>query len=92
MVIIFMYEELRQILGTCVILSGTNIPSVGGTQCLVLEHSLYDVCFCANFGGDGCAGTATLGTDALSETTPRAVAGWGERTGDCGVNSDINVG
>ena len=23
----------------------------------------------ANFGGDGCAGTDTLGTDAVSETT-----------------------
>ena len=53
---------------------------LGRSDCLVLERSFYDVCICAdetglmisesaNFGGDGCAGTDTLGTDAVSETT-----------------------
>ena len=56
------------------------------------EHSLYDVCLCANFGGDGCDGTDTLGTDAVSETTLRSGAGWGTTTVDCGVNSNVNVG
>ena len=58
----------------------------------MLERSLYDVCFCADFGGDGYAGTSTLGTDAVSETTLGTGVGWGERTGDCGVNTNGNVG
>ena len=69
---------------------GMNIPSVGGTQ--FFERSLDDVCLCADFGGDGCAGTATLGTDAVSETNIGTGAGWGTRTGDCGVNTDGNLG
>ena len=54
----------------------------------MLERSLYDFCLCADFGGDGCAGTATLVTDAVYETTLGAGAGWGEITGDFGVTSD----
>ena len=46
----------------------------------------------AILGGDGCAGTDTLVTDAVYETTPGAVAGWGATTIDCGVNYDGNVG
>ena len=59
---------------------------------LVLELSLYDVCFCVDFGSDGCSGTATLGTDAVSETTLGYGAGWGARTGNCRVNSNVDVG
>ena len=43
-------------------------------------------------GGDGCAGTDTLGTDAVSETTLGAGSGWGATYVDCGVNYDGNVG
>ena len=48
---------------------------------LVLERSFYDACLCAYFGGDGCAGTATLGTDAVSETNLVAGSGWGKTRG-----------
>ena len=58
-----------------------GILSVGGRDYLVIERSLYDVCFCANFGDDDFAGTETLRTDAVSETTLRASAVWGARTG-----------
>ena len=46
----------------------------------------------AFFGRYDCSGTDTLGTDAVSETTLRAGAGWGATTVDCGLNSDENVG
>ena len=65
---------------------------MGRCDFLVLEHSLYDVFFRANFGGDGCAGTDTLGTDAVSRTTLIAGTIWGETTVYYGVNSDGNVG
>ena len=45
----------------------------------------------AIFGIDDCTGTDTLVTDAVYETTPGAVAGWGETTVDCGFNYDGNV-
>ena len=61
-------------------------------NCLVLERSLYDVFVCADFVGDGFARTATLVTDAVSETTIGAGAGWYAITVDCGVNSDGNLG
>ena len=57
----------------------------------MLERSLYNSCLCANFGGDGCAGTTTLGTDAVYETTLVAGTGWGKTTVDCVVNSNDNV-
>ena len=60
-------------------------------DCLVLDSSLYDVCLCVNFGSDGCSRTATLGTDAVYETTLGAGTGWGARTCDCRVNSDGSV-
>ena len=59
---------------------------------LVIERSLNDFCLCDDFGVDGCAGTATLGTDAVSDTTLVTGARWGTRTGDCGFNFDIDVG
>ena len=59
---------------------------------MVLERSLYYLCLCADFGDDGYAGTATLGTDAVSESNLGTDAGWGAITGDCGVNSDGGVG
>ena len=65
---------------------------MGRRDCLVLERSFYDSYFCANFGGDGCAGTTTLGTDAVYETTLVAGTGWGTTTVDYGVNYDGNVG
>ena len=58
----------------------------------MLERSLYNVFLCADFGGDGYARTSTLGTDAVSEITLRTGVGWGERTGDCVVNHNGNVG
>ena len=48
----------------------------------MLECSIYDAFLCDDFGGDGCAGASTLGTDAVSENTLGDVAGWGARTGD----------
>ena len=65
---------------------------LGGCDYLVLERSLYDVCLCDYFRGDGCAGTATLVKDAVYETTLRASAGWGIRTGDFGFSYDGDVG
>ena len=65
---------------------------LGEPDSLVLERSLYDVCFCDDFRGDDCAGTATLGTDAVSETILGSIAGWGETTVDCGANLDGYVG
>ena len=44
------------------------------------------------FRCEGCDGTYTLGTEAVSETTLGYGAGWGEKTVDCRVNSDVNVG
>ena len=64
---------------------------LGESDCLVQDISLYDVCLCVDFGGDGCAGTATLGTYAVYDTTLGYGTGWGARTGDCGVNSDDSV-
>ena len=58
----------------------------------MLEHSFYDACLCADFGGDGCAGTVTLRTFAVSETTLRSGVRWDSRTGDFGVSSDGDVG
>ena len=46
----------------------------------------------SNFGGDGCAGTDTLGTDAVSGTTLGSIAGWFVTTVDCVVNYYGNVG
>ena len=59
---------------------------------MVLDRSLYDACLCADFGGDGFAGTSALRTDAVSETILVAGAGWGATTVDFGVNSDGGVG
>ena len=64
---------------------------------------MYDVFFCAYetglvisegviFGGDGCSGTDNLRTDAVSETTLGAVAGWVATNIECGVNSYGNEG
>ena len=69
-----------------------NIPAVQGTRFLVLERSLYDVCFCDDFGGDSCSETATIGNDAVSEITLGAGVDWGAITVDCGVDSDGNIG
>ena len=52
-----------------------GILSVGGRDYLVIERSLYDVCYCANFGDDDFAGTETLRTDAVSGTNLGAGAG-----------------
>ena len=41
--------------------------------------------------GGGCAGTDTLTTDAVSDTTLGNGAGWGARTCDFGVSSNVNV-
>ena len=65
---------------------------MGGRDCLLLERSLYAVCFFANFGGDGCAGTDTLGTDVVSGTTLGSVSGWFVTTVDCVFNYYGNVG
>ena len=46
----------------------------------------------ANFRGDGCAGTDTLGSVAVSETTLGTNTGWGATYVYCGVNSDVNIG
>ena len=58
----------------------------------MLERSLYDVCFCDDFGGDSCSETATIGNDAVSEITLGAGVDWGAITVDCGVDSDGNIG
>ena len=65
---------------------------LGRSDCLVLEHSLYDACFCTSSGGDGCTGTETLRTDEVYDNTLGASSGWGATTVYCGVNSDGNVG
>ena len=65
---------------------------LGIINCLVIERSLYDAFFCANFLGDGYAGTDTLRTDAVSETTFGYGTGWGATTVYCGFNSDGNSG
>ena len=65
---------------------------LGEPDSLVLERSLYDVCFCDGFRGDDCAGTATLRTAAVSQTTLGAGAGWCATTVDFRVNPDGNVG
>ena len=57
----------------------------------MLESSFYDAFLCADFGGDGCAGTTNFRTYAVSETTLVAGAEWGATNVDCGVNSDGNV-
>ena len=59
---------------------------------LLLHHCFYDAIFCADFGGGGCAGNDTLGTDTVSETTLGASAGWGTTTINCGFNYVGNVG
>ena len=58
----------------------------------MLERSLYDTCLCADFVDDGCDGTATIETYAVSVTTLVSGTEWGETAVDCGVNSDGNVG
>ena len=58
----------------------------------MLEISLYDVCLCADFGGDGCAGTSTLGNDEVSETTLGTGAWWVAITDERVVNYDVDVG
>ena len=65
---------------------------LGERDVLMIKCSLYDVCLCAYFGGGGCAGISTLRTDAVSDTTLGNGAGWVAITGDCGVNSDGNIG
>ena len=65
---------------------------LGERNVLMIKCSLYDVCLCADFGDDGCAGTSTLKTDAVFDTTLRDGEGWGARTVYYGVNSDANVG
>ena len=65
---------------------------LGERDCLVLERSLYYICLYDDFGGDGCAGTATLRTDAVYETILGTGTGWGARTGYFGVGSNCNVG
>ena len=66
--------------------------SWGNEIVFVLDHSFYDTFLCADFLGGGCAGTATLGTDVVCETTLRYVVGWDERNGYFRVSSDGNVG
>ena len=58
----------------------------------MIEHSLYDVCLCADFGGNGYDYTATIVIDAVSDTTLVTSSWWGARTGDCGSNSNGNLG
>ena len=64
---------------------------------------MYDVCLFEDdnglvmqvneiFGGDGCSGTDTLGTDAVSDTPIVYGAGRGTTTVNYGVNYDENVG
>ena len=64
---------------------------------------MYDVFLCADepslvvskrdsFGADGCAGTDTLGTYAISDTALGYGAGWGATIVHFGVNSYGNVG
>ena len=65
---------------------------MGRRNCLVLEHSLYDDCFCANVVGDSCAGTDTIVTDTVSETTLGAGAGWSATNVDGVFNYDGNLG
>ena len=55
----------------------------GDTSLVVAEGAIL--------GGDGCTSTETLVTYAVSETTLGAVSGWGEKTVECGVNSDGNA-
>ena len=69
-----------------------NILDVWGTRLFVLELSIYDVCLWDYFGCDGCAGTYTIVTDAVSKTTLGVGAGWGAITGDFGVSSNGDVG
>ena len=56
----------------------------GDTSLLVEEGAVL--------GGDGCDGTYTLRTDAVSDTTLGSGAGWVATTVDCGVNYDGNIG
>ena len=58
----------------------------------MIKRSLYDACLCDDFGGDGCDGTATFGTNAASETTLGYGEGWCATTVDCRVNSDDYLG
>ena len=44
------------------------------------------------FGGNGCYGTDTPGTDAVSETTLGYGVEGGAKTVDSGVNYDGNIG
>ena len=55
---------------------------LGERACFVLERILYDFWLWADFGGDGYAGTVTLGTDSVPETTPGDSSGRGTITGD----------
>ena len=75
----------------------------GRNNRLVFEYSLYDVCLYADktgfmmskseiFGGNGCYGTDTPGTDAVSETTLGYGVEGGATTVDSGVNYDGNIG
>ena len=45
-----------------------------------------------NFGGDGCSGTDTIGTGAVSYTTLGSGSVWGATNVDFVVNSDGNEG
>ena len=80
LIITLLYEELFHSIGTYVVTGGMNIPTEGETQFSSTWSQFYDVCLCADetslvvsegdiFGGDACAGTDTLGTDAVYGTT-----------------------
>ena len=58
----------------------------------MLECSIYSVCLCSDFRGNGCTGTYTLVSDAVFEATLGAGAGWGAKTGDFGFISDGDLG
>ena len=59
---------------------------------LFADETILVVSESAIFRSDGCAGTDTLGNDAVFETTLGSSTGWGATTVDYGVNYDGNVG
>ena len=65
---------------------------LGECDCLVLQRGLYNAWLCDDFGSDGCAGTANLRNNEVSETTLVAGTEWGATTVDCGVDSNGDVG
>ena len=58
----------------------------------MLDFSLYYVYLFEYFRVHGCSGISNLGTNAVYDTTLGTGAGWGARTGDCGVNYDGDLG